>query len=70
MEALRIRDVLEDREIFKRADPHSLLTFIGNTLLIQIRQMTRHLKRVQIFAKAQWLNPGGSVKDRAALKII
>jgi len=70
MEALRIRDVLEDREVFKRADPHSLLTFIGNTPLIQIRQMTRHLKRVQIFAKAEWLNPGGSVKDRAALKII
>ena len=32
--------------------------------------MTRHLKGVQIFAKAEWLNPGGSVKDRAGLRII
>jgi cysteine synthase B len=32
--------------------------------------MTSHLKRVQVLAKAEWLNPGGSVKDRAGLKII
>ena len=48
----------------------SLLTFIGNTPLIQIHKMTRHLRDVQIFAKAEWLNPGGSVKDRAGLRII
>jgi cysteine synthase B len=70
MEVLRIRDVLEDRKSLRRASPNSLLTFVGNTPLIEIRQMTRHLKRVQIFAKAEWLNPGGSVKDRAGLRII
>ena len=70
MEVLRIRDVLEDRKSLRRASPNSLLTFVGNTPLIKIRQMTRHLKRVQIFAKAEWLNPGGSVKDRAGLRII
>jgi cysteine synthase B len=70
MEVLRVRDVLEDQKSLRRASPNSLFTFVGNTPLIQIRQMTRHLKRVQIFAKAEWLNPGGSVKDRAALKII
>ena len=70
MEVLRIRDVLEDRKIFRRTDPHSLLSSIGNTPLIQIRRMTSHLKRVRILAKAEWLNPGGSVKDRAGLKII
>jgi cysteine synthase B len=32
--------------------------------------MTKHLRGVRIFAKAEWLNPGGSVKDRAALRII
>jgi len=32
--------------------------------------MTRHLEGVEIFAKAEWLNPGGSVKDRAGLRII
>jgi cysteine synthase B len=70
VEVLRIRDVLEDRKIFRRADPHSLLSSIGNTPLIEIRKMTKYLKRVQVLAKAEWLNPGGSVKDRAGLKII
>jgi cysteine synthase B len=32
--------------------------------------MMKHLRGVQIFAKAEWLNPGGSVKDRAGLRII
>jgi cysteine synthase B len=70
MEALQIRDVLQDRKDIRRANPNSLLTFIGNTPLIQICRMTKHLRGVQIFAKAEWLNPGGSVKDRAGLKII
>jgi cysteine synthase B len=48
----------------------SILSLIGKTPLIQIRQMTKHLRGVRIFAKAEWLNPGGSVKDRAALRII
>jgi cysteine synthase B len=38
--------------------------------LIQIHEMAGHPKGVQIFAKAEWLNPGGSVKDRAGLRII
>jgi len=70
VEVLRIRDVLEDRKIFRRTDPPSLLSSIGNTPLIKIRKVTKNLKRVQVFAKAEWLNPGGSVKDRAGLKII
>jgi len=49
---------------------HFLLTFIGNTPLIRIHRMARHLKGVEILVKAEWLNPGGSVKDRAALRII
>jgi cysteine synthase B len=32
--------------------------------------MTSHLRGVQILAKAEWLNPGGSIKDRAGLRII
>jgi cysteine synthase B len=70
MEVLQIRDVLQDRKDIRRANPNSLLTFIGNTPLIQICRMTKHLRGVQIFAKAEWLNPGGSVKDRAGLRII
>jgi cysteine synthase B len=49
----------------------SLLDYIGNTPLIEIKNLTRDLnKQVQIFAKAEWFNPGGSVKDRPALRMI
>jgi cysteine synthase B len=51
-------------------DPGSILSRIGNTPLIQIRSITRDLEDVEIYAKAEWFNPGGSVKDRAALNMI
>jgi len=54
----------------RRERPFSLLRSIGNTPLVRIRKMTGALRGVEIFAKAEWLNPGGSVKDRAALRII
>jgi cysteine synthase B len=44
---------------------------IGNTPLLGFRRITAHLPAaIAIYAKAEWLNPGGSVKDRAALNII
>ena len=44
---------------------------IGNTPLVGFRRVTAHLPwYVQIYAKAEWTNPGGSVKDRAAYNII
>lgn len=44
---------------------------IGNTPLLSFRRVTRALPAsVRIFAKAEWQNPGGSVKDRAAYTII
>ncbi len=44
---------------------------IGSTPLIQLRNVTRDLSEtVEIYAKAEFLNPGGSVKDRAALAMI
>jgi S-sulfo-L-cysteine synthase (O-acetyl-L-serine-dependent) len=44
---------------------------IGNTPLLALRRITAHLPDyIQIYAKAEWVNPGGSVKDRAALGII
>lgn len=54
----------------EKADSFSLTSFIGLTPLVKISRLSRHLKNVEIFAKAEWLNPGGSVKDRPALKII
>ena len=44
---------------------------IGNTPLVRLRAVTRDLPtRIQIFVKAEQLNPGGSVKDRPALAMI
>jgi cysteine synthase B len=70
MEAIRLRNELEIQESQRRVGSYSLLNSIGNTPLIELHEMTKHLKKVRIFAKAEWLNPGGSVKDRAGLKII
>lgn len=70
MEVLQIRDALQDRKESTRANPNSLVASVGNTPLIRICSMAKHLKGVQIFAKAEWLNPGGSVKDRAGMRII
>ena len=70
MEVLQIRNGRDYEKGLKREKPLSLLNFIGNTPLIQIHKMARYLRGVQIFAKAEWLNPGGSVKDRVGLRII
>lgn len=44
---------------------------IGNTPLLRFRRVTNYLPDdIRIFAKAEWMNPGGSVKDRAAYNII
>lgn len=43
---------------------------VGNTPLLRFDHLTAGLPHVQILGKAEWLNPGGSVKDRAALNII
>jgi cysteine synthase B len=43
---------------------------IGNTPLLRLGRVTSGLKDVQVLAKAEWANPGGSVKDRAAFNIV
>ena len=44
---------------------------IGNTPLLSFQRLTAHLpEHIQVYAKAEWFNPGGSVKDRAAANII
>src|ERR1700759_4626157 len=53
-----------------RVKPRSLLELIGNTPLIGFKRITQSVAPVQVFAKAEWYNPGGSVKDRAALAMI
>jgi len=48
----------------------SLLDRIGNTPLLRLDALTAHLPNIQILGKAEWANPGGSVKDRAASAIV
>jgi S-sulfo-L-cysteine synthase (O-acetyl-L-serine-dependent) len=43
---------------------------IGNTPLLRFSRITRDLPGAEILGKAEWLNPGGSVKDRAAANIV
>jgi len=48
----------------------TILDRIGNTPLVRLDRLTAHLPGVQILGKAEWMNPGGSVKDRAASSIV
>ena len=43
---------------------------IGNTPLLRLERIAADFPGIQILAKAEWHNPGGSVKDRAALAIV
>jgi len=48
-----------------------LEALVGNTPLLPLHRITEGLSpRVSVFAKAEWFNPSGSVKDRPALNII
>jgi cysteine synthase B len=48
----------------------SLLDRIGNTPLLALDRLTAHLPGIQILGKVEWVNPGGSIKDRAAAAIV
>jgi len=48
----------------------SITQLIGNTPLLRIRLFEQRYPDLEIYAKAEWFNPGGSVKDRAALSMI
>jgi cysteine synthase B len=48
----------------------SLLDRIGNTPLLRLERVGKEFPRAEFYAKAEWCNPGGSVKDRPALSMI
>jgi S-sulfo-L-cysteine synthase (O-acetyl-L-serine-dependent) len=48
----------------------SILERIGNTPLLRLGRLTAHLPGIVLLGKAEWANPGGSVKDRAASAIV
>src|ERR1700729_4375579 len=47
-----------------------MLQRIGNTPLLRFERITDKFPNVEFCAKAEWFNPGGSVKDRPALGMI
>ncbi len=53
-----------------RSGADSLLGQIGNTPLIRLGKIDADLPGIEIYAKAEFFNPGGSVKDRAALNML
>ena len=48
----------------------SVVDSIGNTPLVRLGRLGADVPGVELYGKAEWLNPGGSVKDRAALAMI
>jgi S-sulfo-L-cysteine synthase (O-acetyl-L-serine-dependent) len=52
------------------AQGESLLSRIGNTPLLYLEQVGAEFAPIEVYAKAEWFNPGGSVKDRPALSMI
>jgi len=53
-----------------RTDAEPLLSTIGNTPLIRLEKIPREFPGIEIFGKAEYFNPGGSVKDRAARSMV
>ena len=49
---------------------HDVIGNIGNTPLLRLAKVGREYEGVEIYGKAEYFNPGGSVKDRAALNMI
>jgi S-sulfo-L-cysteine synthase (O-acetyl-L-serine-dependent) len=58
------------QEATVRRAQRSLLEHIGNTPLLHLANIGQEFPNIDIYAKAEWCNPGGSVKDRPALSMI
>jgi len=62
--------LLARRRAEREGGPVSLLDTIGRTPLLRLRRLGSDLRGVELYAKAEFQNPGGSVKDRAAAAIL
>src|ERR1044071_4005046 len=56
--------------LLARTEAEPLLATIGNTPLVRLEKIPREFPGIEIYAKAEYFNPGGSVKDRAALNMV
>ena len=73
MTTLTLSDLKQIRALPSAGQPRgtSLADLVGSTPLLRLRRITAHLpETVELYAKAEWFNPSGSVKDRPALNII
>src|SRR2546426_55959 len=50
--------------------PETVVACVGNTPMLRLTRLAEDFPGVEIMAKAEWVNPGGSVKDRAGLNMI
>jgi cysteine synthase B len=64
------KSVLGEASAKSRTFGQSLLDCIGNTPLLRLERVEPIYPNVEFYAKAEWFNPGGSVKDRPALEMI
>lgn len=55
---------------FRTRRLHSVVDAIGNTPLLRLRRLCHNAPSVELFVKLEFANPGGSVKDRPALKMM
>jgi len=56
--------------VLNRTRESCVLDMIGRTPLVRLHQFERETPGVELYGKAEWQNPGGSVKDRAAARMI
>src|SRR5207249_5238973 len=59
-----------DCPVLDRTAGTSVVDLIGRTPLVRLRRFERDTPAVELYAKVEWQNPGGSVKDRAAARMI
>ncbi|MBK8169224.1 MAG: cysteine synthase family protein [Sandaracinaceae bacterium] len=48
----------------------SIVEAVGSTPMVRLRNVAKHCPKVKIYLKLEYMNPGGSVKDRAALQMM
>ncbi len=65
-----LSNILRQYESGDRIRAAGLIERVGRTPLLELESVGRGLPAVSFYGKAEWCNPGGSVKDRAALRMI
>src|ERR1700753_538880 len=55
---------------FAPRSAHTVIANVGNTPLLRLEKVAAGFPGIEIYAKAEYFNPGGSVKDRPALNMI